>query len=98
MNFNEGYLFENGIVSSKEMNYKTCLIFGKHTISSGDRVCLWTTGDAVIVGEFYKVDGGFVLIKISSGSTVRVDRYEIRGMAKKIDGKWVSMREVKDEP
>ena len=95
MEFNKGYLFENGIVISKEMNYKTCLIFGEHTISAGDRVCLWTTGDAVIVGEFYKIDGSYVLVKISRDSTVSVSRYEIKGMAKKIDGKWVIM-EVKE--
>lgn len=95
MKFNEGYLFENGIVVPKEMNYKTCLIFGEHTISSGDQVCLWTIKDATIVGKLYKIDEYCILVEISRDSAVRVNTYDIKEIAKKIDGKWVIM-EVKE--
>lgn len=95
MKFNEGYLFENGIVISKEMNYKTCLVFGEHTISSGDLVCVWTTEGATIVGTVYCIDRDCIRVRLSKDDTLSINKSYIKGIAKKIDGKWVSMREEK---
>lgn len=95
MKFTEGYLFENGIVISKEMNYKTCLMFGEHIISSEDQICIWTTGGATIVGTVYCIERECILVRFGKADTMSVNRSYIKGMAKKIDGKWVSMMEVK---
>ena len=95
MEFNEGYLFENGIVISKEMNYKTCLMFGEHTISAGDLVCVWTTERATIVATMYAIERDYILVQLGKDSTMHIMRSDIKNILKKIDGKWVPMREVK---
>lgn len=95
MEFNHGYMFENGIVIPKEMNYKTCLIFGEHTISSEDQICIWTTGGATIVGTIYRIERDYILVQIGKDRTMDIMRSDIKNILKKIDGKWVSMREVK---
>lgn len=95
MKFNLGYLFENGIIIPKEMNYQTCLIFGEYAISSEDQICIWTTGGATIVGTVYCIERDCIRVQLSKENTVHINRADIKGIAKKIDGKWVSMMEVK---
>lgn len=96
MNVKLGIMFENGVIVPQEMESKACLMFGKHTVTSGDQVCIWSVEGATIVGEIWDVIGRkSVAIRISNQNVLRISYFDIKEIAKKIDGEWVIM-EVKE--
>lgn len=99
MKVKRGVIYGSPDVFKKDIGARDCLIFENGVVATGDTVALWYANDTMIIGKVCGIGVG--CCSVAFGTEPKMNIWivldYIKGCAKKIDGKWVSMREVKDE-
>lgn len=97
MKVKRGVIYNNIEVFHKNSEVCDCLIFENGFVISGDNVAVWYDSETMITGQVcgIAVGGCAVAFRTTERMNIWINLDDIKGCAKKIDGKWVSMREVK---